>query len=97
MHWRAWLSAAALVFAQAFAGVHAISHATGHANDGDRADRICVTCVALSSVNGAPPPVHAKISSFEFGAIERPAPAPSDPRPIAPRNFRSRAPPDLPN
>jgi hypothetical protein len=82
-----------VAFAQGLLAVHEISHAIQRSNDVGQADAVCISCLALSGVNGAPVPVHAMpepprllagVSSVLSLAI-----APSAPI----RFFLSRAPP----
>lgn len=82
-----------VAFAQGLLAVHEISHAIQRSSDVGQTDVVCISCLALSGVNGAPVPVHAMpehphlvaaISSAFLLAI-----APSAPI----RFFLSRAPP----
>jgi hypothetical protein len=92
--WRTgWLAAILLAF-QVLLLAHGVAHAFERGEDADRAE-VCVECLALSGIQGAPPPAalsHSMPHTAVAAAMGAVLPAPTFSRPVP---FLSRAPPEL--
>lgn len=91
------LLALVLVFGQALVAAHEISHATGASQDGKDLGAVCATCLALSGIQGAPPPAHAPFEPLKLADVHAERPLPPLPSLEVRAPYRSRAPPVFPS
>lgn len=91
------LLALVLVFGQALVAAHEISHATGASQDGKDLGAVCATCLALSGIQGAPPPAHAPLDAPKLADVHAEQPLPPQPNLEVRAPYRSRAPPVFPS
>ncbi len=95
--WQMLLLALVLVFGQALVAAHEISHATGASQDGKDLASVCATCLALSGIQGAPPPAHAPLQAPTLADVQPEQPLPPLPCLEVRAPYRSRAPPVFPS
>ena len=95
--WQMLLLALVLVFGQALVAAHEISHAAGSAQDGKDLGTVCATCLALSGLQGSPPPAHAPFAPLKLADAQAEQPLPPLPSLEIRTPFRSRAPPFFPS
>jgi hypothetical protein len=93
LRWQILLLAWLILFGQVFLTVHEISHADQYSHDADHDQGVCVTCLAISGINVAPPPMHAIPGLLQTGTESLPGIAIIKPRSAPFRYFQSRAPP----
>jgi hypothetical protein len=95
---RYWYSAglvAALLFVQIMLAAHGLEHAFGHGHDSDGDAKVCIECLALSGMQGAPPPAVPPLSVLQAGMEVTCVAVPPAPTFARYRTFLSRAPPIL--
>lgn len=85
-----WLFALTLLFGQAAAFAHALSHP--HADDSALPDHRCEVCIAQAQLGAAVPPATISLSLPPGGSVILPGHAPVRVD-LAPRTARARAPP----
>jgi hypothetical protein len=91
-----WL-VAAMLFVQIMLAVHGIGHAFEPDHDADAHHGVCLECLALAGVHGAPPPVLPGPVGLPAAAATEYAAVPPAPTFTFRAVFRSRAPPVLPS
>jgi hypothetical protein len=92
--WRSgWLAAVLLAF-QVLLLAHGVAHAFERGQDADRAE-VCVECLALSGIQGAPPPAAPSHPTSQTTVDAAPCAVPPAPTFSRSVPFLSRAPPAL--
>lgn len=92
--WRTgWLAAVLLAF-QVVLLAHGVAHAFERGQDVDRTE-VCVECLALSGIQGAPPPVAESLPLPQAADAAEVCAVPPAPTIFRPVPFLSRAPPVL--
>jgi hypothetical protein len=94
-HWYIAGLAAALLFVQIMLAAHGLEHAFGHEHDSDGKAEVCIECLALSGMQGAPPPSVLPLSVTQAGVEVASIAVPPAPTFARHRAFLSRAPPIL--
>lgn len=95
--WQMLLLALVLVFGQALVAAHEISHASGNSPDGKDLGAACTICLALSGIQGAPPPAHAPFDAPKLADVRAEQPLPPLPSLEVRAPYHSRAPPAFPS
>lgn len=93
--WRFASLAAVLLFAQLALTAHGLEHAFGHEHDSDGDAEVCIECLALSGMQGAPPAAAQALSVAQAGGAAACVAVPPVPTFARHRAFLSRAPPIL--
>jgi hypothetical protein len=93
--WRIASLAVVLLFAQLALAAHGVEHAFGNNHDADESAEACVECLALSGIQGAPPPACLAPEIRTPAAFADSCAVLSAPTFARHRPFLSRAPPPL--